>query len=78
MRKMRANIRAFLFVISEASRPKRFVNITGHSVKGKHLIPDSAGYFVIRKTYKATQACSKRDQSHYACLIEVFPERDSI
>jgi hypothetical protein len=76
-RRLRADIRAFLFVISEANRPKRFVHEEGHSLSGKHPIPNSDGcYYRVRRTWKAAHAFKKRDRAQYACLIEVYPGSD--
>jgi len=75
-RRLRPDIRAFLFVISEAKRPKRFVHEEGHSLSGKHAIPNSDGYYRVRRTWKAAHAFKKRDRAQYACLIEVYPGSD--
>ena len=63
---------AFLFVISEAERPDRFVNEKGMSRKKDFPIPKSKGHFRVRGTAKAAHAFTKRDRAQYACLIEVF------
>ena len=73
VRGIRSDIRTFLFVISEAQRPTRFVREDGMSVLGKHTIPQSEGYFRVRRTWKAAHAYTKRDRAQYACLIEVYP-----
>lgn len=76
-RRLRPSIRAFLFVISEANRPKRFVHQEGRSLSGKHPIPNSDGcYYRVRRTWKAAHAFKKRDRAQYACLIEVYPGSD--
>jgi len=67
------DIRAFLFVISEAQRPKQFVNQEGHSILGKHKIPQSDGHYRVRRTWKAAHAFTKRERAQYACLVEVYP-----
>lgn len=72
-RRLRPDIRAFLFVISEAKRPKRFVHHEGHSLSGKHAIPNSDGYYRVRRTWKAAHAFNKRDHAQYACFLEVYP-----
>jgi hypothetical protein len=76
-RRLRPEIRAFLFVISEANRPKRFVHEEGHSLNGKHAIPSTDGYYRVRRTWKAAHAFKKRDRAQYACLIEVYPGQTS-
>ena len=63
--------RAFLFVISEANRPRRFVLKEGQSIGGKRPIPKSDGYYRVRRTWKAAHAFNKREHAQYACLIEV-------
>lgn len=73
VRRLCHGIRAFLFVISEARRPNRFVNANGHSIAGAHHIPDSDGHYRVRRTWKAAHAFTKRDRAQYSCLIEVFP-----
>jgi hypothetical protein len=65
-------IRAFMFLISEAERPKRFVNGEGHSILGTHHIPNSDGHYRVRRTWKAAHAFTRRDRAQYACLIEVY------
>jgi hypothetical protein len=67
------DIRAFMFLISEAERPKRFVTCDGHSIYGTHHIPDCDGHYRVRRTWKAAHAFKKRDRAQYACLIEIYP-----
>ena len=64
-------VRAFLFVISEGSRPIRFVSEFGQSILGKHKISVDAHYRV-RRTWKAAKAYKTKGSAHYACLLEVF------
>jgi hypothetical protein len=66
------DIRTFLFVVSEAQRPTRFVDEEGKSFLGKQKIPDSNGYYRIRRTLKAAHAFTKRDRAQYACLLEIY------
>ena len=66
-------VRAFLFLISEAARPERFVDEEGKSRLGRHRIPESDGHYRVRRTWKAAHAFTKRDRAQYACLIEVYP-----
>lgn len=75
VRGIRPDIRTFLFVISEAQRPTRFVDEDGKSVLGRQAIPQSEGHFRVRRTWKAAHAYTKRDRAQYACLIEVYPPR---
>ena len=68
----RPSVRAFLFVLSEAHRPRRFVTDEGASIKGEHAIPNSNGVYRVRRTLKAAHVFNVRDKAIYACLIEVF------
>lgn len=65
-------IRAFMFVISEANIPRQFVNENGVSRKGKQTILNSAGYYRVRRTWKAAHAFSNVSRAQYACLLEVY------
>src|ERR1035437_7423551 len=47
------DIRTFMFLISEANPPTRFVRGNGHSVLGTHHIPDCDGHYRVRRTWKA-------------------------
>jgi hypothetical protein len=75
-RKALRDVRAFLFVISEAKRPSRFVDKKGISISGKRKIPQSDGHYTVR-TWKAAHAYTKRDKAQYACLVEVFAPKAS-
>lgn len=70
-------VRGFLFLVSEGSRPNRFVTPEGASLKGKHAIPKSLYHYRVRRTFKAARYFKSVDKAQYACLIEVFSE-DSI
>ena len=72
-RRLRPSIRTFLFVISEADRPTRYVTKGGHSIRGIHRLRGTSDYFQVRRTWKAAHAFSRRDRAQYACLLEVFP-----
>lgn len=76
VRTARRDIRAFLFLIAEASRPTRFVSDEGASILGRHNIPQSTGHFRVRRTWKAARAYSNKESAHYACLIEAFAKYD--
>ena len=67
----RAATRAFLIVVSEASRPKRFVSERGKSIPGPHAIA-GGGHYRVRRTLKAARAFSGKNSAHYASLIEVY------
>jgi hypothetical protein len=73
LRRLCPDIRAFVFLISEAQRPRRFVNEDGHSILGRHQIPDCDEHYRVRRTWKAAHAYTKRERAQYACLIEVYP-----
>jgi hypothetical protein len=64
--------RAFLFLVSEAQRPARFVNNDGWSIRGKTLIPKEAAHYIVRRACKASKGFKTIDTAHYACMIEVF------
>lgn len=66
------SVRAFLFVISEKSRPGRFVSEEGQSILGKNRIKNAKAYYRVRRTWKAAKAYKSKDSAHYACLLEVF------
>lgn len=70
--RLRPDIQAFLFVISEAKRPSRFVHEEGHSLLGEHKIPKFDGYYRVRRTWKAAHAFKKRERAQYACLIAAY------
>jgi len=72
-RRHRPDIRAFLFVISEAQRPRRFVHKEGRSILGKHKIPESDSHYRVRRTWKAAHAFKNREYAQYASLIEIYP-----
>jgi hypothetical protein len=74
VRRICPDIRVFMFVISEADRPKRFVNGEGHSILGAHPIPNCDGHYRVRRTWKAAHAFTRREHAQYACLIEVYPD----
>lgn len=78
VRRLCPDIRAFMFLISEAERPKRFVNGDGHSILGTHLIPGCDGKYRVRRTWKAAHAFTRRDRAQYACLIEVYPASSKV
>lgn len=67
------DVRALLFVVAEAHRPKRFVAPEGKAILGKHNIPGSDAHYRVRRACKAAAAFSGKESAHYACIIEVFP-----
>lgn len=66
------DVRAFLFVVAEAHRPKRFVAAEGRAILGKHNIPGIDAHYRVRRACKAAAAFSNRESAHYACIVEVF------
>ncbi|MGD0189466.1 MAG: hypothetical protein ABSD74_01865 [Rhizomicrobium sp.] len=72
VRRVHSGVRAFMFVVSEAMLPGRFVNEIGSSRLGRQKIPGSPGHFRVRRTWKAAHAFKSRGNAQYACLIEVY------
>lgn len=71
------NMRAFLVVVAEASRPKQFVNEDGDAVSKSQPIPNTDYRYKVRRVLKASHTF-KPDRLHhaqYACLVEVLPKR---
>jgi len=66
-------VRALLFVVAEAHRPKRFVAPEGKAILGKNDIPGQDAHYRVRRACKAAAAFSGKGSAHYACIIEVFP-----
>jgi hypothetical protein len=64
--------RAFLFLIAEAQRPRRFVAPEGKAILGKTAIPGTRTHYRVRRACKAAAAFSGKETAHYACIIEVF------
>lgn len=65
--------RAFLFVVSEASRPERFVDREGKSILRLRSDKARAFSYQVRHTLKAAHLFNHRDTAQYACVIEVYP-----
>ena len=70
----RANphVRALLFVVAEAHRPRRFVTEKGRAILGKNNIHGQDAHYRVRRACKAAAAFSGKETAHYACIIEVF------
>lgn len=66
-------VRALLFVVAEAHRPRRFVAPEGRAIRGKSDIPGQNAHYRVRRACKAAAAFSGKESAHYACIIEVFP-----
>ena len=71
------DVRALLFVVAEAQRPKRFVASEGRAILGKNNISGADAHYRVRRACKAAAAFSGKESAHYACIIEVFPGRTS-
>jgi hypothetical protein len=65
-------VRALLFVVAEAHRPKRFVAPEGKAILGKNEIPETDAHYRVRRACKAAAAFSGKESAHYACIVEVF------
>lgn len=71
------DVRAFLFLVAEAKRPRRFVESRGKAILGKHHIENYDAHYRVRRACKAAAAFSGKESAHYACIIEVFAGRGS-
>jgi hypothetical protein len=65
------DVKTFLVIIAEASRPKSYVSDEGASKLGWREIPESALKYRVRRTLKAAHAFTNPDSAQYACLLEV-------
>ena len=72
------HLKAYLFLVSEAKRPTRFVNDEGASHRQWETIPNRNELYRVRRTWKAAHAFKSKDNAQYACLIEVFLERQPL
>lgn len=72
VRRRLKGVRTYLFVVSEARRPERFVSPGGASLRGINKIPNDKGHYRVRTTLKAAHLFEHRDRAQYCCLIEVF------
>ena len=70
-------VRAFLFVVSEARRPTRFVSPDGRAILGATEIRETSATYRVRRVCKASASFNGRKTAHYACIIEVEPNRVS-
>ena len=70
----RSDLRAWLFLISESKPPTKYVTEAGTSKQGPFDIPGlkEKGWYVVRKSCKASSRFETRDEAHYACLIEIL------
>lgn len=65
--------RGLLFLVTDrvSSPPSGYATATGSSAKGVHDI-DGGGFYVVRRTCKASAKFESYKNAYYACLIEVF------
>lgn len=63
----------YLVVISEAERPRRFVDEDGSALTTTFRIPDTEQLYRVRRVLKATSTFRSPDKAQYACLVEVSP-----
>ena len=71
-------VRAFLFVVSEAKQPlRRFVSPDGRAILGATEIHETPATYRVRRVCKASASFNGRKTAHYACIIEVEPNRVS-
>ena len=62
-------MRAFLVVVSEATRPSRFVDGHGRALRGQPNVPAP---YAVRRVCVASPSASRGNSAHYAVLIEVL------
>lgn len=65
-------IRAFLCVISEGFRPKRFTTARGMRKTNAVPIEGTSSVYVVLDAKKASHIFDNRDRAHYACVLEVL------
>jgi len=68
------DVKTYLVVVAEASRPVRFVSDKGSSITKRQTLRGVKGYFKVRRTLKAAHAYTRIERSQYACLIEAYAE----
>ncbi|MEI5689100.1 hypothetical protein [Sphingomonas kyungheensis] len=73
VKKHHPNITAYLIVIAEAERPKRFVDEKGVACSQVYQIPETSQLYRVRRVFKATHSFTSRDRAQYACLVEISP-----
>lgn len=68
--------RGLLFLVTDrvSAPPSGFATATGSSEKGVHDI-DGGGFYVVRRTCKASAKFESYNNAYYACLIEVFQHK---
>ena len=71
------DLAAFLVVIAEAERPRRFVDEEGAARATVFRVPDTDHLYKVRRVSKATHSFKRMDRAQYACLLEVSPAMDA-
>jgi hypothetical protein len=68
------SLRAWMFLISESNLPDKYVTEEGSSKPGPFEIPEreGKGWYVVRKSCKASARFETKEEAHYACLIEIL------
>lgn len=69
-------IRAFLCIISEGTRPKRFTTVKGVRKTNSVPIDGTSSEYVVLDAKKASHLFENRDRAHYACVLEVLCSND--
>ena len=69
VKKSKRNVRCFLLLVSQGSKPKKFVTKNGIAVRRDIHFDDF--HVNVRRVCKATGSFTKQGAAHYACLIEV-------
>lgn len=64
----RAGTRAFLIVVSEGIRPRRFVNNAGRAIR-KH---ESGMRYAVRRVCAASPSVKRGNRANYAVLVEIL------
>lgn len=65
-------LRVGLIIVSEKSRPKRFVNKDGSAMKNIQYTKQAMAPFKVRSVVKAAASFLNLNTAHYACFIEVL------
>ena len=68
----RENVRAFLCVASEESRPNRFATVNGIARRKEVPVEGSTCVCAVVNLKKAAFLFENRERAHYVCLIEVY------
>lgn len=74
IKRLNNEIRAFLIVVSESKKPKKYVTSEGKAKLGIKAIPKSDFVYKIRRVCKAAESFNiqKSKSTHYVCALEVI------